>query len=145
MSKVDRRTVLTGLGIAGLASTGALAVAAQSGGQEDALRRILHRLVGPFSMKDSDFSNFVADFTGGRRILGSAEADVLRLLEVVDPARALVRLHPDVAARMEKFDRELLTEFALATGLAGSPGSRDLEYGGLFRDNPCTNPFARRA
>lgn len=141
--RISRRSVLAGIGIAGLGGVGALAVFAGTGDQRDAIWAILHRLVGPFTMADADFNRFVTDFSVGTRELKSTEADMLRLLEVVPGAQALAHLDHGLAARSAAFDRKLLTEFALATGLDGFGKGGQLEYRGLFRDNPCTNPFAQ--
>lgn len=142
MSRISRRTALAGLGAIGVAGSGALALFMTAGGQTEAMRAILHRLVGPFTMADADFTRFAQDFEKQHRAMGALEADMLRVFETAGPVRDLTRLRPAVAARLESFDRKLLTEFALATGLTGTPPAAPLEYRGLFAANPCTNPFA---
>lgn len=147
MSKTDkglsRRNVLAALAIAGVGGAGGLALFTGTGGEPDAIRAILHRLIGPFTMAEADFNRFVTDFAAGNRALKPMEADTLRLLEAVPGAQALAEIAPGFAHQVATFDRKLLTEFALATGLDGPGNAGQLEYRGLFRDNPCSNPFAQ--
>jgi len=145
MSRISRRTVLAGIGVAGVAGSGGIALFMTAGGRTEAMRAILHRLVGPFTMADAEFARFAQDFEKAYRAMGALEADMLRLFETAGPVRDLTRLRPSVSARLESFDRKLLTEFALATGLTGTPPAAPLEYRGLFAANPCTNPFAHLA
>jgi hypothetical protein len=137
--RMNRRTALTALGVTTLAGTCAAVTAVSLGDQRDVFKSILTRLVGRFTIDDAGFDQFVADFSAAYGPLGTAKADALRVANAVP---ALVRLRPALARRMERFDRQLLTEFALATGLAGDPGVAKLEYVGLFRANACSNPFA---
>jgi hypothetical protein len=139
MSKIDRRTLLVATGIAAFTGTG---IVVQMGGQSDLYRSILYRLIGPFSMDEAEFDKFAADFSEEHGALGEWQAKGLDLLET---APVVARLKPHLPARLEAFNRELLTQFALATGLSESPGHRKLQYGGLFGASACNNPYARFA
>lgn len=143
MTGISRRTALAGIGVAGIGLTGGLAGFVASSDGADAMRAILHRLVGPFTMSDSDFALFVKDYSARHGRLGHMEAGALRLLETVGGARRLALQQSGIAERFDTFDRKLLTEFVLATGHDGSADPGHLEYHGLFADNPCSNPFAQ--
>lgn len=142
MSRISRRALLGGAGAAAIlvAGGGAFALA---GGEEELLRRMLVRLIGPFRMSDADFARFVADFSTGGRAISPVEADLLRASELFGASGNVGKLHPRLAAGIERLERDLVTEFALATGIEGVPGERELTYGGLFASSGCSNPFAR--
>ncbi|AOR78992.1 hypothetical protein NRB_18970 [Novosphingobium sp. 11B] len=143
MTEITRRTALAGIGIAGVGITGGVAGLVARGGSGAALRAVLHRLAGPFTMSDADFALFAKDFGARHGYLGYMEAGALHLLEVFGGARWFALRQPGIAERFDAFDRKLLTEFVLATRHDGSDDPGHLEYHGLFADNPCSNPFAQ--
>ncbi|MFT4056785.1 MAG: hypothetical protein QM681_19930 [Novosphingobium sp.] len=143
MSRISRRTALASIGIAGIGITGGLAGFVAGSDGADAMRAVLHRLIGPFTMSEADFALFAKDYGARYGHLGHLEAGTLRLLETVGGARRLALQQPGVGERFDAFDRKLLTEFVLATGHDGSADPGHLEYRGLFADNPCSNPFAQ--
>lgn len=143
MSAISRRTLLAGIGATGLVAAGGVTIGMQSGGLPEAMRSVLTRMIGPFTMDDADFARFAADFSAGRDVPGPMEADALRLGETLGLTRSMAGIHDRVRTKIDKFERDLLTEFALATGIDGPPGPRKLAYNGMFRANACSNPFAR--
>lgn len=143
MTAISRRTLLAGIGGTAILAAGGIAAGMQSGGLPEAMRRVLVRLIGPFEMDDADFARFAADFAAGRDVPSAVEADGLRLAEALGATRTVAGLHPRIGAKVEKFERDLLTDFALATGIDGPPAGRKLSYTGLFKSNACSNPFAR--
>ncbi|MEO0061574.1 MAG: hypothetical protein RLZZ08_134 [Pseudomonadota bacterium] len=147
MTGISRRALLGSLGAGGLVLAGGLGMGAASGGQVDLLRRMLVRLIGPFRMDDAEFARFAADFAASRAMPGTAQVDLLRLGEVLGATGAAERLPGSagakIASRIEQLERDVLTQFVLATRAPDPPGGEILHYGGLFAANACNNPYAQ--
>ncbi|MCJ2188384.1 hypothetical protein [Novosphingobium beihaiensis] len=114
-------------------------------GQSKALRGILQRMIGDFTMEESAFDRFVEDFCAAKAHWSTFEADALAILENAGIIRSAARAYPGLASKLDQLERQALTEFALATGIQGPPGSHPLAYLGLFASGACNNPFARLA
>lgn len=146
--RIGRRGAIVAMATA---ATGAAAAAAGVGiaARPDRLpatmRAVLERMIGPFTMHDSEFARFAADFAANRPVPRGIEAGALGLSETLGTTGTLARLNRPLAERVEGFERTLLADFALATGIEGPPGDRPLTYSGLFGAGGCGNPFARFA
>lgn len=140
---LSRRTMIVSA-IAGLFAAGGVDLELQSMDRAGLLRRTLERLIGPFHMAKADFARFETDFAKVRGVPKGVEVGLLNAAGSVGLTEALAHVVPDLDAKLQFFERSVLTEFVLGTGIRDWPGtSEPLGYNGPFRERPCTNPFAR--
>lgn len=136
-----RRTVL--LSATGI--VGALAIGGGAGARltdQSFIRDTLHRLVGPFRMEEAEFEAFAEAFRESAYVFGSARATPVRAAEAIGGAPLVERFAPPgVAARMERFERELLTSFVTTTDFLATRDDPDapVHYLGAIG---CANPYA---
>jgi hypothetical protein len=143
--QVTRRVAVQAVAASGLLALGGATWLVVTDGEADLYRRILTRLIGPFQMDGADFARFAADFTRAEGGPEGLETDLLRVGEMTGLMEQAARIDPATLARVQQFERILLTQFVLATGLRGPAEDRLLGYSGLFGTLPCSNPFARLA
>ncbi|WCT73974.1 hypothetical protein PQ455_01700 [Sphingomonas naphthae] len=138
--RLSRRQTIAGLvGGAVVAGTGAVTLAAFD--ESDLLRAMLHRLVGPFRMKDEDFAAFRAGIERRHGFPGTAKTSLYALAEAAG-ARPLIDRGPAGPRReMADLERVVLAEFVTHTDYLKQAG-RDVDLTYLGR-GPCSSPYAK--
>lgn len=142
MITVSRRVVLGLLG-GGVASIGLAYASVRCFADEELVRMVLERHLGPLDMAENELRSFTQEFRAQRPTTFPTEnlAAVFALLEKLRLASAARPILPgDRAQRLEHFDRWLLADFHLLTDYAWrqSPGD-PIRFTG---PQPCANPFA---
>ncbi|MER8530850.1 hypothetical protein [Mesorhizobium sp. M1272] len=142
MIMVSRRVVLGLLG-GGVASMGLAYAWVRSFAQEDLVRMVLERHLGPLNMPENELRSFTQEFRAQRPTTFPTEnlAAISALLEKLRLASAARPILPGGRAqRLEHFERWLLADFHLLTDYAWrqSPGD-PIRFTG---PQPCANPFA---
>ncbi len=119
---ISRRMLLAGVGATGL---------------------VAERMIGPFAMPDEEFARFAEDFVAARPVPEGVRALLLGAGERVGAIGFLGSSDSATAAKVRSFERTLLADFTLATGITGPPGDTPLSYAGLWGSSGCGNPYAR--
>jgi len=139
MPRLTRRqsiAAVAGGGVAvGLGGLGLL-----SSREGDLVDSILRRVVGPYRMKDEEFTRFVADLGTAPGYGGRAKVSMFRAVAATDPDTVL-RIAPSAFGRKyEDYERRVVTGFLTRTDfLAVGP-----QQPATFIGEPgCRNPFAR--
>lgn len=141
---VSRRTMLAGAAATGVALVaGGVGLTVASGGLPGTMRAMLERMLGPFAMHDEEFARFANDFIAARPVPEGTRALLLGAGERIGAIALLDGGDSATAEKVRGFERTLLADFTLATGLTGPPDGSELAYGGLFGASGCGNPYAR--
>lgn len=137
-----RRAALLGGGAAVLAA-GAIGLTLPT--QDGFIRATLHRLIGPFTIADADMARFVADFGRAGAMPGPLMANGLHLANGTGAVRLADHLPGGFAAKIEAFERTVLTAFILGTDYmqVANPAKDRLSYVGPFATLACSSPYAR--
>lgn len=138
---LTRRRMIASVIAATALSAGGVAIMLPD--RKAALLEILQRLIGPFRIDESEFSNFLTDLGAASPLPSEWQADALRLLDIPPDEWVRPLIPSSLQTRRERMERALLTEFVLATGFPERVNNPQLEYNGLFRDRLCANPFAQ--
>jgi hypothetical protein len=143
LPNMNRRAVLVGSVATAFMAAGA-GLAAYGPTSVDTFHAILRRLIGPFQMPDQEFSQFVEDFQSASMQLGRLENGAIWFAEKLAMAQLSMQAGLPGTEKFRLLERELLTEFVLATGVAPDPSNqRAMRYSGLFDAQSCFNPFAQ--
>jgi hypothetical protein len=143
LPSMNRRAVLASSIVTALMVAGS-GFAAFGPNSNDTFYAILRRLIGPFQMPDQEFGQFVEDFQAASMQLGSLENGAVWIAEKLGGVQPSIHVGVAGTNKLKSLERVLLTEFALATGIAADPANRQsMRYSGLFAAHSCSNPFAR--
>jgi hypothetical protein len=139
MLTISRRSVLGLLG-GGVASLGLAYASVRSFTDEDLVRMVLERCLGPLNMADDELRSFTQQFRTQRPTTFPTKnlADIAASLEKLRLSYAV--LPGDRAQRLEHFERWVLADFHVLTDYAWRQSPNDpVHYTG---PQACQNPFA---
>lgn len=141
MARLSRRGLLA-LGAGGAAAGVAGAAVLASASKTDVARAVLHRLVGPFKMRDEHLDAVIYAFERAGSVPSGLKGGLLQVAETAPGGVVALSKAPGAGRRYEELERGLLTAFMMTTNYLDKTRGQGSEVTFTGLQGACSSPFA---